>query len=228
MTRTNRRNAANGTPLTPQVVIERALALADAEGLEAVSIRRVAKDLGVTPMALYWHVRSKEQLLDGMADRMYAEIDLTVDDAASWAAQARSLVDSLARVLRAHRAAATLLLTRNAPTENNLRATEKALEILRRAGFAPSEGVQVMQHALSTVVNLVTREPGFAAKSGIEEGKDAQRRTRVFLQSLPPDRYPRIVEAAEPLSARDEPDAYYAFGVDLLLAGIEAMAARRW
>jgi hypothetical protein len=55
---------------------------------------------------------------------------------------------------------------------------------------------------------------------------DVQRRTRVFLEALPPDRYPRLVEAAAPLSRCDDPDAYYEFGLDLLLAGIEAMAAR--
>ncbi len=56
---------------------------------------------------------------------------------------------------------------------------------------------------------------------------DARRRMRVLLESLPPEGYPRLVEAAAPLSECDNPDAYFAFGLDLLLAGIEAMAARK-
>jgi hypothetical protein len=57
--------------------------------------------------------------------------------------------------------------------------------------------------------------------------KDARRRARLFLESLPPERYPRLVEAAAPLSEGVDPDAYFAFGLALLLAGIEAMAARK-
>ena len=56
---------------------------------------------------------------------------------------------------------------------------------------------------------------------------DSRRRARVFLEALPPDRYPRLVEAAAPLSAREDPEAYYEFGLDLLLAGIAEMAARK-
>ena len=56
---------------------------------------------------------------------------------------------------------------------------------------------------------------------------DARRRARVFLEALPPERYPRLVEAADPLSAREDPEAYYEFGLDLLLAGIGAVAARK-
>src|SRR4030095_9995881 len=91
---------------------------------------------------------------------------------------------------------------------------------LRRGGFSPTEATQVARHALSTVVNLVVGEPGFIAPDDSEELLDARRRARVFLQALPPDRYPRLVEAAAPLSAREDPDAYYEFGLDLLLAGI--------
>ena len=62
-----------------------------------------------------------------------------------------------------------------------------------------------------------------------ESGKviDARRRARLFLESLPPERYPRLVEAATPLSEGVDPDTYFAFGLDLLLAGIEAIAARK-
>jgi hypothetical protein len=105
--------------------------------------------------------------------------------------------------------------------------TEVALDTLRRGGFSPTEATQVARHALSTVVNLVVGEPGFIAPAGSDELLDARRRARVFLQALPPDRYPRLVEAAAPLTAGEDPDAYYEFGLDLLLAGIGEMAVRR-
>ena len=227
MARKGRQNAANRVTLTPQTVVEGALALADSEGLEAVTIRRLAEELGVTPMALYWHFRSKDELLDGVAASIFEEIDLSVDASARWQEQLRALLGSMVSVLRAHRSTAILLSTRTVSSEGSLRATEVALDILGRGGFSPAEATQIARHALSTVTNLVSGEPGVVARE--EPGKviDARRRARLFLESLPPERYPRLVEAATPLSEGVDPDTYFAFGLDLLLAGIEAIAARK-
>ncbi|HVT67796.1 MAG TPA: TetR family transcriptional regulator, partial [Trebonia sp.] len=97
------------TRLTRAAVTERALALADASGLDGLTIRKLAADLGVTPMALYWHFRSKEELLDGLAERVWSEIDISVDRTAPWPDQLRKLLTSLLAVLRAHPAATQLL-----------------------------------------------------------------------------------------------------------------------
>jgi TetR/AcrR family transcriptional regulator, tetracycline repressor protein len=213
--------------LTPATVVDRALALADTEGLQAVTIRRLAHDLGVTPMALYWHFRNKEQLLDGLVDRIVAEIDLKVDAAAPWQQQLRTLLEAILRVLRAHPFAATLLSsTRSTQSERALRVQELILNLLRRAGFSPQAATDISRHALRTAYTLVTGEPGLSSRRSPEEVADFERRTRIFLETLPPDRYPRLVEAAIPLSTCD-PDGYYAFGLDLLLAGIQAMAGSR-
>jgi TetR/AcrR family transcriptional regulator, tetracycline repressor protein len=227
MARKSRQGTTNRVTLTPQTVVEGAVALAEAEGLEAVTIRRLAKELGVTPMALYWHFRSKDELLDGMAVRIFEEIDLSVDASARWQEQLRALLGSMLGVLHAHPSTAILLSTRTASSEDSLRATEVALDILRRGGFSPAEATQIARHALSTVVNLVSGEPGVVAREESGELIDARRRARLFLESLPPERYPRLVEAAKPLSEGVDPDAYFAFGLDLLLAGIEAMAVRK-
>src|ERR687895_2992833 len=101
MAQENHRDAPNRVTLTPQTVVEGALALADSEGLGAVTIRRLAKKLGVTPMALYWHFRSKDELLDGMAARIFEEVDLSVDASARWQEQLRALLGSMVGVLRA-------------------------------------------------------------------------------------------------------------------------------
>jgi len=227
MVQEKRQDVTDRANLTPRAVVEGALSLADSEGLQAVTIRRLAKELGVTPMALYWHFRSKGELLDGMAARIFEEVDLSVDASATWQEQLRALFGSMLGVLRAHPSTAILLSTRTVSSEGSLRATEVALDILRRGGFSPTEATQIARHALSTVTNLVSGEPGVVARE--ESGKliDARRRARLFLESLPPERYPRLVEAATPLSEGVDPDAYFAFGLDLLLAGIEAMAARK-
>jgi len=227
MARKSRRNTPDRVALTPRTVVAGALALADSEGLEAVTIRRLAKGLGVTPMALYWHFRSKEELLDGMAATIFEEIDPSVDTSATWEEQLRALLGSIVDVLRAHPSTAVLLSTRTASSEGSLRATEVALDILGRGGFPPTEATQIARHALSAVTNLVGGEPGVVDREESEKQVDARRRARLFLESLPPERYPRLVEAAAPLSEGVDPDTYFAFGLDLLLAGIEAMAVRK-
>src|SRR5258708_32784016 len=96
--------------LSRSAVVDRALDLADSQGVEALTIRRLAMELGVTPMALYWHFRSKEELIAGLADRIWGEIRTDVDQAAPRPLQLRGMFEWLIGVLRAHRSAAALLL----------------------------------------------------------------------------------------------------------------------
>jgi len=222
----DRKTPAGRGGLTRQAVIEAALALADAEGLEAVTIRRLARALGVTPMALYWHVRNKDELLDGVAASLVERVDVSLDASASWQDQLRAVLTSLLAVLRAHPAAAPLVSIRTVSTEGSLQVTEVVLDILRRAGYSPVEATQVARHALSTLTSLVSAEPGVVAGREPAGQEEARHRAWEALASLSPERYPRLVEAAAPLSAAEDREAYFAFGLDLLLAGIEAMAAR--
>src|ERR1700761_6402347 len=88
------------TRLTRDAVTQRALALADKSGLDTLTIRKLATELGVTPMALYWHFRGKDELLEGLAERLWGELDLNVDRTAPWTEQIRALLESLLTVLR--------------------------------------------------------------------------------------------------------------------------------
>src|ERR1700739_2009848 len=154
--------AAERPRLSHAAVVERGLALADAEGLEAVTIRRLAADLGVTPMALYWHFRSKDELLAGLAERVWAEIDVDVDPDADWDAQLRFLLESLVHVLRAHPSASQILLSGEKRTsESAMVANEVALEVLSRAGFDAEHAAPIARNALFTGLMLVVSEPGF-------------------------------------------------------------------
>jgi AcrR family transcriptional regulator len=224
MVRKQVEEASGRGSLTAHAAVERAIALADAEGIEAVSIRRLARELGVTPMALYWHFRDKDDLLDGMAARLFEDIDLAVDASAIWRDQLRAMLGTIVRVLRAHPAVATLVSTRTVASEAGLMATESLLDILRRGGFSPAEATQIARHALSTAANLVSGQPGVVARNEPGEVTIARQRALDVLKALPPERYPRLVEAAAPLSEGVAPDTYFAFGLDLLLAGIEAMS----
>src|ERR1700748_1043716 len=121
--------------LSKSAVVGRALELADRDGVDALTIRRLATELGVTPMALYWHFRSKEELLSGLSDHIWNEVDLAVDQSAPWPDQLRSIMKSLVDVLRAHPSGAQLVLSHKKESEGSMRGAEMALRTLRGAGF---------------------------------------------------------------------------------------------
>ena len=227
MTATQARDDTERTRLSKQAVTERALALADASGPDGLTIRRLAQDLGVTPMALYWHFRSKEELIAGVTDRIWRELRTDVDAAAPWQAQLRGLLESLIGVLRAHPSASQLLLAGEKQSEGAREATEVALEVLHRAGFDPRQATEIARSALYIGLMLVMSEPGYEPGLSEEERAEVQRRKMVELASLPPDRYPRLVAAAVPMTACDDPEFHYRFGADLFIAGVEAMARQQ-
>jgi TetR/AcrR family transcriptional regulator, tetracycline repressor protein len=211
--------------LSKTTVVARAMALADAEGLDALTIRRLAQELGVTPMALYWHFRNKEELLAGLGEQLWSEIDTEVNPDAPWPAQLRALLESLIHVLRTHPSASELLITGEKQSAAALEANEVALEVLNRAGFDPRHASAIARSALWTGLMLAMAEPGRDPSMDEAERTEHQRLKMVRLAMLPPDQYPRLVEAAVPMTACDDPDFHYQFGIDLFLHGVEAMAA---
>jgi TetR/AcrR family tetracycline transcriptional repressor len=219
---------AERTKLSRSAVVDRALALADSAGLEALTIRRLATELAVTPMALYWHFRSKEELIASVADRIWGEIRTDVDRSSPWPDQLRRMLDSLIDVLRAHASASALLLNSEKLGPSHWEATELTLEILRGAGFDPQHASEIAKSALWTGLTLVMSEPGFDPALTDQERAELQWRKQVALASLPRDRYPRLVEAAVPMtSCEDGPEFHYRFGVDLFIAGVRALAPRQ-
>jgi TetR/AcrR family transcriptional regulator, tetracycline repressor protein len=209
--------------LSKATVTDRALKLADADGLEALTIRKLAQDLGVTPMALYWHFRSKEDLLEGVAEQIWSEIDVPVDPSVPWPDQLQRGLESLIGVLRAHPAAPQLLLEHEKRNEAALRATEAALEILRSAGFDPQHASEIARSTLWTGIMLVMSESGYHPELSQDERAEWQRRSQIELAMLPAATYPRLVECAAPMADCD-PEFHYRLGVELFIAGVKAMA----
>ena len=213
--------------LTKSAVVGRALQLADRGGVEAVTIRRLATELGVTPMALYWHFRSKDELLAALSERIWDEMDLDVDRTAPWLDQLRAMLESLVGVLRAHPSGAQLVLTHEKESEGSLRAAELALGLLRGAGFNAEQASQITQSGMWTALSLVMSEPGFEpdVKAGLDDAERAEvmRRKQVQLAMLPVDKYPHLVDCAIPFTNGDA-EFHYRFGIDLFMAGVQALA----
>ena len=208
--------------LSRDTVVAAALALADAEGLEAVTIRRLATDLGVTPMALYWHFKDKERLLDGVSELVLGQISLPAEEQARpWEDQLREVLDALLVVLRAHPAVTEVVKSRVLLSEPGLELTERVLGILRSAGFTVEQASQVAVQALITLVGLVAAEPGKTLADESEDDHDQRLRAKkAQLLTLSPKRYPHVVEAAEPLTACASSDEYFSVGLDVVMRGM--------
>ncbi|MGV9598550.1 TetR family transcriptional regulator [Streptosporangium sandarakinum] len=213
--------------LTREAVVERALEIGDAEGLQAVTIRRLAQELGVTPMALYWHFKNKEQLVVGMADHLIEGFEITPDGSRPWQEQLRELVGRLVRVLRRHPCAeAVLEEVDKMEVPAFLRVWDTALGLTLRAGFGARESCLITRYILQGAIALAGGSVEHRGCGPEGERAERVRLKRVRFQSLPPDTYPNIVRMAVPLTERGDAELYDTFGVDLLLSGIESMAAR--
>ena len=207
-------------PLNREAVVHHALALADAEGLSAVTIRRLAQEFVVTPMALYWHFRNKEELLAAMGDQLFVGLPPETDFSAPWQDQLRELVLALTTALRAHPAMAILAAPRVLQNDEGRLLTEQALEILRSAGFHADRAAEIARHILRTAISLVIEQAATGASANsVEQAHDVNIK-RLVLQSLPTSQFPRLIEAADALADCSDENAYYTFGVDLLIAGI--------
>ncbi|GII04292.1 TetR/AcrR family transcriptional regulator [Planobispora takensis] len=214
--------------LTREAVVGQALEIGDAEGLGGVTIRRLAQELGVTPMALYWHFKNKEQLVVGMADHLIQGFVIEEDFSAPWREQLHELVTGLVRVLRRHPCAVQVVdEVDQMAVPSFLRVWDTALGLAKRAGFDYEESCLISRYLLQGAIALAGG-PMRRRCPGLSEGEAAERLRvkRLTLQSLPPDVYPHIVEMAVPLAEGADAGLYDTFGVDLLIGGIEAMAAR--
>jgi AcrR family transcriptional regulator len=216
---------AQAPKLTKRAVVDRALELADSHGLDTLTIRKLATELGVTPMALYWHFRSKEELLDGLVERVWSEIDADVDPTAPWPGQLRAVMESLVAVLRAHPAATRLLQSFGKQYPAAMRTTEVTLEILRGAGFDPEHAAAIARYGLWTGIMLVMSDPTDEWLSS-EELAEHLRAKQIIYATLPQAAYPRVVECAVPLAAPSDPEFHYELGVSIFIAGVESLAAR--
>jgi AcrR family transcriptional regulator len=207
--------------------VDAAIALADAEGLEAVTIRRLALDQGVTPMALYWHFKDKERLLDGMAERLYAEVSLpTADASASWCDRLRDNLTALLVVLRAHPALVSIMQTRIFGSAPSLELAERCLGALAEGGFDSERSAQIGSQALCMMVLMVESVPGALIGEPAERKEQVHRDKQAALQALDPARYPNVIGSAGFLTACSSLETWFDTGMELLFKGIEGLDPR--
>lgn len=212
------RGAGATTPLSKERVLRQALALADNEGIEALSMRRLGQELQAGAMSLYHHVTNKEELLDGMVDLVFAEIQLP-ESQNDWQAAMRARAVSAREVLARHPWAITLMASRTTPGPANLRHHEAVTECLRKAGFS----IQMATHA-NWLLDSYTY--GFALQEASLPFADADELSdmihEVFLPQLPPEEYPYLNESAtELMQSGYDPADEFTYGLSLILDALE-------
>jgi TetR/AcrR family tetracycline transcriptional repressor len=205
-------------PLTRERVIDAALVIMDAEGLEAVTMRRVARSVGVEAMSLYNHVRDKQDLLQGVCDRVMAGFDFP-SPKGGWDDRCRAAARSWRRLLQAHPDVMRLFAQTHGPSPTSvesLRPTEFALSLLKEAGLSDRDTVQAFHAFGGYIQGFVMMEGG-----SIGHGPTAGDPHNTFATTVPSETFPCLQTMGQYFEECDA-DEQFEFGLDLLLAGLKA------
>src|SRR3954471_10877116 len=197
-------------PLNRAKVVTAALALVERHGVEALSMRKLAAELGVEAMSLYNHVKNKDDVLDAIAEVVFAGIALP-PPTADWRADAHALADAFRAAALAHPGTASLSLARQLGYPA-IPVTEAALDVLSRAGYSPEQAVHASRALLAFVIGTLLREIGSAATD-----PDGLREAALAATGLP-----HVAASAAHLAVCHH-ESEYRFGLDLLL---DALASR--
>ena len=218
-TATRQDGKASRGPLTRDKVLEAAIELADAEGIDALSMRRLGQALGVEAMSLYHHVANKEAILDGIVDLVVGQFRLP-DARGPWKSEIRQTAISAHDILVRHPWAASLMLTPTRMSTARLQYMEGILSTLRNGGFSP-EGAHHGYHALDSHISGFTL---WQVHFQIEPGQMEELVAAFFAQAKAGE-YRYLMEHAE-VHQRDadpEDEGEFAFGLDLILDGLERL-----
>jgi AcrR family transcriptional regulator len=209
--------------VTRDRVLEAAVTLADAGGIESLSMRRLGQALGVEAMSLYNHVPNKDALLDGMIDVVFAEIELPTDG--DWKTAVRRRAVSMRRALNRHRWAVGLMESRMSPGPATLRQHDAVIGCLRAAGFS----MELTAHAFSAIDSYVY---GFALQEKqlpFDTPEQTAELAQVILARFPVAEFPHLAAftAEHVMQQGYDYGDEFEFGLDLVLDGLEARAAGR-
>jgi len=184
----------------------------DAEGLDAISMRRLASEVGMTPMAVYRHVPSKDALLDALVEHVLSRLDFSAPARTPWSEHARIAVRSLWKQMHQHPWLVSLLLRGPLLNRGVFRASESAFHVLRDAGFDDETAIRVLRVLVGYTV-------GFASLAIARRGVDAKR-----YREVPADEFPTRAALAPHLGPFDK--VQFEFGLDAIIAGLEEHRAR--
>jgi AcrR family transcriptional regulator len=211
------------TPLSRERVLLAAVAFADESGIAALSMRKLGEAVGVEAMSLYNYVANKDQLLDGMVDLVFDEIDLP-EAGSDWKTAMRERAQSARQALRRHPWAIALMSTRTSPGPATLRHHDAVIGSLRAGGFS----IPMAAHAFSALDSYIY---GFALQEATLPLGDTEEETvevaQTMLAEVPANLFPHLTEFAvgHVLQPGYDYGDEFEFGLDLILDGLERHGA---
>jgi TetR/AcrR family transcriptional regulator, tetracycline repressor protein len=197
--------------LNRDLIVRAALELADSDGVDAVSMRRIGARLGVTPMAVYRHFRDKAELTDSMVDALVAETSVDTS-AASWREGVAELMRSIRRTLVAHPVAVELRHGRPALSPSALRLSERGMALLTEGGFSRGEAARAYRALFAYTFGSVAFPIGRGD-------------SRAALAALDPAEYPVLSASIDEVAETADAEEQFEFGLARLLDGLEARVA---
>ena len=222
MTAKEQRQAASPAGLSKQRGVVEAIRIADREGVDGLSMRRLADALGAGAMSLYHYVANKEELLDAMIDVVFEEIELPPEET-DWQSAMRRRSVSARQVLERHPWAIGLMESRTSPGPAHLRHRAAVTACLRRAGFTVLMATHANWLLDSYVYGFALQEASLPFDTA---GEFADMAEDVYLPQLPADQFPYLNESAAALVAAGyDPAEEFIFGLDLVLNALEPLRA---
>jgi AcrR family transcriptional regulator len=212
------RRAEPRLPWTRTQIVRAAIDLADQGGIESLSMRKLSQALGGAAMSLYNHVSDKDDLLDGMIDAMFSEVELPVGEV-DWKTSMRERAISMRTVMTRHSWAIGLMESRRTPGPATLRHHDAVIGCLRDAGFT----IQLAAHAFSALDSYIY---GFALQEqslAFGTPEETSELAKAFLLQFPTKDYPRLAELTieHVLQPGYDYGDEFEFGLDLILDGLE-------
>jgi AcrR family transcriptional regulator len=208
-------------PLTQGAIVDAALKVLDADGLDRLTMRYVARTLDSTAAALYWHVGSKDGLLDLIFDRVIGEIPVPDPDPDNWQEQVKQLARDERATILGHRDIIRLSIGRIPMGPNALRHADRVLAILRTGGVPDELAVAGQQLLISIVIGFAIDETGEGGQPPANQPPpdEAGVMARDYVASLPAERFPHLVHLADRF-ADDDPDQRFELLLDIFVDGL--------
>ena len=221
--RTRKTKASPRLPLSRERALSAAITVADAEGIGSLTMRRLAQQLGVEAMSLYHHVANKDDILDGMVELVFAEIELPAEGS-EWKTAMHQRATSARAAMMRHPWAITIMESRSSPGPETLRHHDAVLGSCRRAGFS----VQMAAHAFSLIDSYIY---GFVVQEvnlPFDDSSDLNEVVDSMMLPFSAEDYPHLVELTTDyiLQPGYSYGNEFAYGLALILDALEAAAQR--
>jgi AcrR family transcriptional regulator len=211
------------SPLSEDVILDTAMRILREEGLDAVTMRRLAAALDTGPASLYVYIRSRDELLNALFDRVGGMVALEEPDPAQWREQLHRLVDSLLAALEEHPGIARVAVA-NVPTgQNALRVADTLLGLLLAGGVKPRDAAWACD-----IVPLLVTAAAIETATHQERGHEPEHlvdHLQGVFTTLSPERFPHLARHAQDLVSGDGDERFH-FGIDTFLDGLVARARR--